>query len=318
MKLSFLIQLMLMLIFIVCVYLLFTNNIQGRTKLFVIIFTLIVGIYLLYKLPFMKDYNEFLSHPVTARKRYNMPIDKEHSGEFGISSWIYIDDWNYKNGEKKYILSTSNKVVDLSEDNDVDDGGDGDDDVDADADADVDADVYTDAEIDADADGDDGVYGGETDSKFVNMYLDKYKNDLIIKLNVMGIDENILPSQEIKIENVNIQKWINIILTVTNRSVDVYINGKLVKTHTFDNLISVPNFSNRHLKITKKGANSSLAGFGGYVSKIRFYPYFITPRNAWNIYYNGFGDIFESSLNKYNMSVSFYEDHKETNKYILF
>lgn len=297
MKLSFLIQLMLMLIFIVCVYLLFTNSIQGRTKLFVILFSLIVGVYLFYKLPFMKDYNEFLSHPVTARESYNMPINKEHSGEFGISSWIYIDDWNYKSGEKKHILTTSNKTADVSEDDNFDDMLDSTDTPDS-------------------TDMPEG--SGEDNSKFMTMYLDEYKNDLIIKLNVANIDETTLPPQKIKIENVNIQKWINIILTVTNRSVDVYINGKLVKTHTFENLISVPNFSNRYFKITKSGGNSSQAGFGGYVSKIRFYPYFITPRNAWNIYYNGFGDIFESSLNKYNMSISFYEDNKETNKYILF
>ena len=288
MKLSFLIQLMLMLIFIVCVYLLFTNSIQGRTKLFVILFCLIIGIYLFYKLPFMKDYNEFLSYPVTARETYKMPITKKHSGELGISTWIYIDDWNYKNGEKKHVLNSSNIEVN-------------DDDEDA-----------------RDGDGDDGV------KNFINMYLDEYKNDLIIKLNVMDIDSDDDSSlQKIKIENVNIQKWINIILTVTNRSVDVYINGKLVKTHTFENLINIPDFSNRHLKITKSVNSESDSeklqpGFGGYVSKIRFYPYFITPRKAWNIYYNGFGDIFESSLNKYNMSISFYEDNKETNKYILF
>tara|TARA_Y100000768_G_C23990485_1_gene692190 strand:+ start:1864 stop:2763 length:900 start_codon:yes stop_codon:yes gene_type:complete len=299
MKLSFLIQLMLMLIFIVCVYLLFTNSIQGRTKLFVILFSLIVGVYLFYKLPFMRDYNEFLSHPVTARKSYKMPINKEHSGEFGISTWIYIDDWNYKNGEKKYVLTTNNNTIDVSEDNDFDDIQDP-------TDMLEEIDEGIDEEID------------EDNSKFFNMYLDEYKNDLIINLNIANIDETPLPPQKIKIENVSIQKWINIILTITNRSVDVYINGKLVKTHTFENLINVPNFSNRYLKITKNGTNSSQAGFGGYVSKIRFYPYFITPRKAWNIYYNGFGDIFESSLNKYNMSISFYEDNKETNKYILF
>ena len=57
MKLSFLIQLMLMLILVVSVYLIFTNSIQGRTKLIVIIISLIIGLYLFFKIPYLRDYN---------------------------------------------------------------------------------------------------------------------------------------------------------------------------------------------------------------------------------------------------------------------
>ena len=71
-------------------------------------------------------------------------------------------------------------------------------------------------------------------------------------------------------------------------------------------------FNNSGITITPDG------GFGGFVSRVRYYPYYITPQHAWNIYKEGFGDAFESALNKYNLSVSLYEDRIEQNKFFLF
>ena len=68
MKLSFLIQLTFMLILVVSGYLIVTNSVQGRTKLFLIILCLIIGMYLFFKIPYLRDYNEKLSSPVSARK----------------------------------------------------------------------------------------------------------------------------------------------------------------------------------------------------------------------------------------------------------
>ena len=108
------------------------------------------------------------------------------------------------------------------------------------------------------------------------------------------------------------QKWVNIITSVSNRSIDIYINGKLIKTKTFNNLIDVQAFNSGGITLTPNG------GFGGFISKVRYYPYYITPQQAWNIYKEGFGDAFESALNKYNLSVSLYEDRIEQNKFYLF
>ena len=115
-----------------------------------------------------------------------------------------------------------------------------------------------------------------------------------------------------KIENINMQKWVNIITTVNNRSLDTYINGKLIKTKTFNNVIDTTAFNYGNIVITPNG------GFGGYVSKVRYYPRYITPNEAWNIYKDGFGDAFASTLDKYNVSLTFYEDQVEQNKFFLF
>jgi len=118
--------------------------------------------------------------------------------------------------------------------------------------------------------------------------------------------------EDVIIKNINIQKWVNVLVTFNNRTLDVYINGKLVKSKPFNNIIVNGNGYNKDIYITPNG------GFGGFISKVQYFPYFITPAKAWSIYRGGFGDAFESALNKYNLSVSFYEDQIEKKKFYVF
>lgn len=308
MKLSFLIQLIFLLILVVGVYLIFTNSVEGRTKLILIVFCLVIGIYLFMKLPLFKNYNEIVSSPVTARDAYTIEGQdlKKSDGHFAISSWVFIDDWNYRYGEEKVIL-----VKD--------------------------------------------VPSGSGSTSIPKIYLNNYKNDLYVDLNVIGddandyqqalaskLDENSVTysdaanlecsgnniydgssstsvsctmstnTETVKIENINMQKWVNVLVTVNNRTMDVYINGKLVQTKSFNNIIDTNAFNHGGINVTPGG------GFGGFVSKVQYYPYYVTPQKAWSIYRQGFGDAFESALNKYNLSVSFYEDSVEKSKYYVF
>lgn len=308
MKLSFLIQLIFLLILVVCVYIIFTNSVEGRTKLILIVFCLVIGIYLFIKLPLFKNYNEIVSSPVTARDAYTIEGQdlKKSDGHFAISSWVFIDDWNYRYGEEKVIL-----VKD--------------------------------------------VLGESGSTSIPKIYLNNYKNDLYVDLNVIGRDVNdyrealakklhdsgvsyynsdnlecsgniiyegststtvscimSTNTETIKIENINMQKWVNVLVTVNNRTMDVYINGKLVQTKSFNNIIDTNAFNHGGINVTPGG------GFGGFISKVQYYPYYVTPQKAWSIYRQGFGDAFESALNKYNLSVSFYEDSVEKSKYYVF
>ena len=272
MKLSMLIQLILLLILVVGVYLLFSNSVQGKMKMVLIAFCFIIGSYLFFKLPMFKDNNEILSTPEKATDINIIDKDaiKKTDGPIGISTWIYIDDWNISYGTEKIILQPE-------------DEGD----------------------------------------NFPTILLDAYKNDLIISVNVVredGVDwrlseedkekrENTF-EEKIVIENINIQKWVNIVVTFNNRTLDVYINGKLVKSRPFSNIISA-----EHRGGIEVGNDQ---GFGGFISKTQYYPYFITPAKAWKIYKSGFGDMFASALNKYNLSVTFYEDNVERNKFSVF
>lgn len=324
MKLSFLVQLILLLLLVLSIYLVFTNRVSGKTKLIIIVFCVVLGLYLYSKLNLFSNYNEYYSSPESARDEYTIDstLLKKGDGQFTISLWIFIDDWNYRYGEKKVILrksipSNSGNVhlpsIELgkykndlkisvntyetgseNQDNDssfqtllgqqLEDNG-----------------VSYDSDAILSCSGEE-IYIDSESSGYECMSADSSGG-------AIGAD---LKSNSVTIENINMQKWVNVITTVNNRSVDVYINGKLLKTKTFNNVIDTNAFNYGNIQITPNG------GFGGYVSKIRYYPNYITPQEAWNIYKDGFGDAFASTLNKYNVSLTFYEDQVEQNKFFLF
>lgn len=317
MKLAFLIQLILLLLLVVSLYMVFTNSVGGRMRLIMIVFCVVIGIYLFQKLKIFNDYDEFYSTPTSARTTgaQTIMINKEElkksEGHFSVSMWIFIDDWNYNYGATKNIL----KKVDVN----------------GLALPHIYLDAYkNDLHIDVDMfakDSDDYqtelskalTAGGYTGTETV--FNCKLNNDdpPVRKIHETSTDSNTgiaCPepdvSQNMIIENINMQKWVNIITTVNNRTMDVYINGKLIKTKTFDNIIDPVLLNSGGIELVSGG------GFGGFFSKVQYYPYFITPEKAWSIYKGGFGDAFESALDRYNMSLSFYKDSVEQNKMYLF
>lgn len=325
MKLSFLIQLVMLLLLLVCIYLIFTNSVEGRTKLIMIVFCIVLGLYLFSKMNVFNSYDEFVSVPQSAKD----PIDsisydklKKSEGQFTMSCWIYIDDWNYKYGEKKVIMQRNNEnfinpVIELGEyKNDLK----------------VTLETFKDSAQTND-------YKTELETLIKNDTNTTYSNFSDATTNDVGCSNELIifcdtantnlsecidisytniecsdaeNSEETIIDNIPLQKWVNIITTISDRSIDTYINGKLVKTKTFSNAIDTTNFNNSDIEIVPN------RGFGGFISKVRYYPYYISPQKAWDIYKEGFGDAFESALNRYNMSVSFYQDSIEQNKLFLF
>ena len=123
-----------------------------------------------------------------------------------------------------------------------------------------------------------------------------------------------------KVKNVNLQKWVSLILVMNNRTLDVYINGKLTKTCM---LPGVPRVNNdADVQITPGNNPNNLddnAGFKGYVSKMKFFSYDMTPQQAYDEYRKGFGgSLFGALLNNYNIKLSFYKNGQETNEWNLF
>ena len=303
MKLSFLIQMMLLLVLVIGVYLLFTNSIEGRMKLIMIVFCLVVGIYLFMKLPMFKDNNEILSSPQSAKNEYIIKGEelKKSDGPIGLSCWIYIDNWNYKYGEEKTIIESDNiyfpNITLGAYKNDLN----------------VSVSVYGETGS-VDYTSDQLIFELENNGVTYTAGTGIECSNNIITMDNSGTDVP-CPSgapQTVTIQNINIQKWVNVVTTFNNRTLDVYINGKLVKSTPFNNIIINGSGYKDDVNITSNN------GFGGFISKVQYFPYFITPAKAWSIYRGGFGDAFESALNKYNLSVSFYEDQVEKKKFYIF
>jgi len=103
------------------------------------------------------------------------------------------------------------------------------------------------------------------------------------------------------VSNVPIQKWVNLVISVYGRSLDVYIDGKLVRTCLLPGVANINNNSNVY--VTPSG------GFSGWTSKFQYYPTALNPQEVYNIYVRGYGgNMFTNFLNAYQIQISLIEN----------
>lgn len=117
------------------------------------------------------------------------------------------------------------------------------------------------------------------DSNGVNL---NYKNAPSMSPPEWNPDKRYNDKQSIDINNVPIQKWNHFVLTLNNKLVDIYMNGKLVKSVELLNP-SVPNSNDFHL--------FSNGGFGGHISNLRYFNYNISASDVYQIYIAGYDSI---------------------------
>jgi hypothetical protein len=111
--------------------------------------------------------------------------------------------------------------------------------------------------------------------------------------------------ETIKIKDISIQKWVNIVVSFGDNTVDTYINGKLVNSH-------VSTGSVQSVSTTAKSSTLSWGGYTGYISSSRYYPRFVSPQEAWDIYKAGFSDnMLGNFLNQYNAKFTFSQNQVE-------
>jgi len=110
------------------------------------------------------------------------------------------------------------------------------------------------------------------------------------------------------IENVPIQKWVNIIISLYGSTLDTYLNGKLVRTCVLPGVPKVDN--NADISVTPNG------GFSGWTTAFKYWSDASNPQQAYNIYKAGFGNsILANAYNKYRMRFSVIQDNKETGSF---
>ena len=188
------------------------------------------------------------------------------SSNFAYSIWFYVNDFNYRYGEPKVIFGRmgSQSTIENS-----------------------------------------SVPGLAGLDPCPAVVLGAVENNLDISLGCFpGINQ--LPTtpggktvvHTCSVANVPIQKWVNLTISVYGRSLDVYINGKLVKTCLLPGVANINNSSDVY--ITPQG------GFDGWTSRFQYYPNSLNPQEAYNIYTKGYGG--SSFLQGYQVQVSLVEN----------
>lgn len=143
-----------------------------------------------------------------------------------------------------------------------------------------------------------------TELYYPRMEVGKYLNTVtfyIAQINDGGAKTNF----ECSISDVPIQKWTNVILSINNRAVDIYMDGKLVKTCVMD---GVSDLATQYDDLTISPVGNQ---FNGYTSRFRYINNAINPSEATAIYRKGYRPLSLGSVMKYGAKFSLTENEKE-------
>jgi hypothetical protein len=149
-----------------------------------------------------------------------------------------------------------------------------------------------------------------------SVVLGPIQNNIVVSLAVYpGLDEQ--PEDgtnyivhNCPVANVPIQRWCNLLISVYGRTLDLYLDGKLVRTCVLPGVAKID--SNAPVYITPNG------GFAGWTSRFQYWPDSSDPQKAWNIYKAGYGgSLLGSIFGKYTIKVSLMEGDTEDSSFTI-
>lgn len=191
------------------------------------------------------------TNPIRIRSD-NLPALYE-GGEFTVSTWVYIDNWSYRSGMNKSILSVGGPNFDTLR-------------------------VYL---------------GGSKPKLFVRLHttnqgaVTQEKGDSLLKSTESSVfsqlqtESSLLDSSAgCDLPEIELQRWVNIAIAVNGKTVDVYIDGKLTRSCV------LPNF----FKVDGSGYSANLlmhGGFGGQISTTMMYDAALHPEAIYKNYIAG-------------------------------
>ena len=181
--------------------------------------------------------------------------DSTNPSNFTYSIWFYINDWNYRYGETKVIFGRMSN---------------------------------------------DSAQGKDPCPAVT---LGSIANNLSVSISCLPSSSSSSSSKEkvtsvidtCNIDNIPIQKWVNLIVSVNNRTMDLYLEGKLVKTCLLAGIANVN--TSEDVYVTPSG------GFDGYTARFQYFPNAINPQDAWNMYASGVSSL-KSFAGSYKVKIT--------------
>lgn len=229
---------------------------------------------------------------------------------FTYSVWFYIDNWNYRYGHEKVIFGRmGKKVASGSSSSSSDSTGN----------SSCDASGNSTSSSNSSSPGPSNSSGPHSTKQIHNLapcpavLLGAVENNIDIALTCFASPKeqksgNHTIVHNCAVTNIPIQRWVNLLFSVYGRTLDIYIDGKLVRTCLLPGIAVVHN--NADIFVTPLG------GFSGWTSKLQYWPNSFNPQQAWNIYTQGYrsSSIFGSD---YEVQVSLLENGSTQSTYTL-
>jgi len=207
------------------------------------------------------------------------PLSSGSEGAYGMQFWMYIKDWNHNFGKDKFIVSRNDS----------------------------------------------------TNSNINNPEVSLHPTDNTLKISISIFPESNNASKTepapaghsgatddvfiCEIPDIPLQAWTSVSLTVFSRNLDVYLNGKLVKSCF---LSGVPKPASGDIVLNKNG------GFSGYLCSFYHYPRMLVPSDAQTFFGQGTSctaatnPSTASKVTGYGFKFGIYDAvGKEVNQYVL-
>ena len=112
-----------------------------------------------------------------------------------------------------------------------------------------------------------------------------------------------------EISDFPLQKWVNLIISFNGSAMDVYVDGKLMKSCVVNTGSRIQETQSIVLGDDSESVKSNDVGF---ITNVKLKAAPIAPQEAWDIYSQGFGGSpWSDILNKYKVKLSFIVDNQE-------
>ena len=271
------------------------NKSMLTTVAFIVVILLILYAVYSYLYPAADPtYVQLLQNEADARKP---PIPLKGSipaiytgGDFTLSFWIYIDDWNYMSSKYKFLFALSPKNVVANSQSPL-------------------VGVLTPLKNGLVVRGNvksgavappNGVLSSGSAAPDINE--EKNLQSLLNQQTSTTMFESTIGDSLCDVKEVPLQRWVCITIVSSGRVLDVYMDGKLNRSCVLDNVITVPR-GPLQLRLGDYG------GFGGRYSSVQMWGTQLTPDVIYGIYQMGPDqtqhDIFSDLSRWLNLNVSF-------------
>ena len=145
-------------------------------------------------------------------------------------------------------------------------------------------------------------YRKSTSTTYAPMvYLGAGTNSLTVEIDTEGTTS---ANFECTVSNIPLQTWTNITISLNSKVLDIYMNGKLIKTGISSEIPNAPD-STEGITLCP-AATTSYDVWDGKIARFQYYSDPISAQEAWNIYKKGpSGNLLSSFLNEYKLRLSF-------------
>lgn len=176
-------------------------------------------------------------------------VNEDEGIEFTWSVWLFIDDLTYNSGRYKTVFYKGNDFSSNPEQNQSQGGSE--------------------------------AQGLNFPNNAPGLYIAPNTNNLVVMMNTFNVI-----NEEVIINDIPLNKWVNVIIRCQNNTLDIYINGSIIKSH---NLNGVPKQNYGDVYIAPNG------GFSGYISNLWYYNYALGTSEISNLAAKGPNTAMRSS-----------------------